>query len=240
MKIKETVALQSASQFGTTGWQYGRNIARDVGYVPAKTYGGFPTPAGGINKGRSGTVKPHAAARTARPRAIKGPSVHKPNPSGHAGFNVRKPNLSVHHLEGEKVAKLKADMDGEPMTGNMGHVHMEPNVWFHPPSLQKRHSKESLRVPTDDPREDKDDFLDVTKRDSPDTQEFRMKLLKRSAPGGLPAQIPARTTLLSPHQGFYQPTGTGMYGAARAARSRRLGWADKRGSFTSFKNRGRI
>ena len=46
----------------------------------------------------------------------------------------------------------------------------------------------------------KTSFLDKTKRDSPDTQEFRMKLLKRSAPGGLPAQIPARTTLISATQ----------------------------------------
>ena len=159
MKISAAVAMQAASQFGTTGWQYGRNIARDVGYVPAKTYGGFPSPAGGINKGRSGTVKPHATGRIARPRAIKGPNVHKPNPSGHAALNVRKPNLSIHHLEGETIPKLKADIGGEPMTGNMGHFHMEPNVWFHPPSLQKRNSKESLRVPTDDPGESKDKFL---------------------------------------------------------------------------------
>lgn len=223
-------AEMEASQYGQTGWQYGRGIAKSTGYIPAKTIAGFPS----SGMGKHGTSKPHVS------HSVKGPRVRRPNPSGHVGMNVRKPNLSIHHLESGKIPKLKADIGGEPMTGNMGHVHMEPNVWFHPPSLTKRNSKESLRIPTDDPGENNDKFMDKTQRDDPKTQEFRMKILKRSAPGGLPAQIPARTTLISPHSGTYMPTGTGMYGAAVAARSRRLGTANRRGMFVSFKNRGRI
>lgn len=327
-------ALHSAIAHGPTvmntlGWAHQhlapvmQHIAALAGMSSAADVDAF-----GMSRGR-GSYRPKHIH-------LKGPGVHKPNPSGHAGFNVRKPNLSLHHLESYgtsegvkkewdergrgkhqhgdllKAAKvflgwygdheasshtdvsvqrlrgalqgavgckgcdsklialvkgvvewasdtemqnhtdvpmvklrefvlnksIKADMDGEPMTGNLGHVHMEPNLWFHPPSLTKRNSKESLRIPTDDPREDNDKFGDVSQRNDPKTKEFRMKLLKRSAPGGLPALIPARTTLLSPHSAGYMPTG--MYGAARAARSRRLGWSDKRGMFTSFKNRGRI
>jgi hypothetical protein len=263
-----TEEIAAASQFGNTGWQYGRSIARSVGYVPTRTLSGFPTdarhPAGHTARPRVQTKTahrmPHAnikgpkmhvpnpSGRTGlhvrKPnmsrgtsghgsRATKGPSFHLPNPSGHTGFNVRKPNLSMH--------KLEADIGGEPMTGNMGHAHIDPMLWFHPPSLAKRNSKESLRIPTDDPGETNDKFGDVTQRDDPKVNEMRMKLLKRSAPGGLPAQIPARTTLISPHQASYMPSGiTALYGASRVRRSNRLGFSDKRGMFTSFKNRGRI
>lgn len=237
--------IEAASQFGDTGWQYGRSIARSVGYVPTRTYGGFPTSGrGGHGAARVGHTGTGTMKRPSmpKPHAPKGPSVHRPNPSGHAGFNVRKPNISLHRLESEKtkVKQVKADIGGEPMTGNMGHAHIDPVVWFHPPSLTKRRSNESLRIPTDDPGETNDKFGDVTQRDDPKVKEMRMKLLKRSAPGGLPAQIPARTTLLAPHSGWYQPTGNGMYAAKRAARSARLGYKEKRGTFVSFANRGRI
>jgi|HubBroStandDraft_5_1064220.scaffolds.fasta_scaffold11642_2 hypothetical protein len=240
----EPIKLTAESQYGNTGWQYGRSIARSVGFQPKRATAGFPSAGKGAHHGVPKVARPKAATswRGNTPK-VKGPNVHKPNPSGHSAFNVRKPNLSLHHLEGEKVKipKLKADIGGEPMTGNMGHAHIDPVVWFHPPSLLKRKSNESLRVPTDDPGETKDTFLDKTKRDSPDTAEFRNKLLKRSAPGGLPAQIPARTTLVSPHAGWYQPTGTGMYGAAeRKARIRRNRNVERRGAFVSFKNKGRI
>lgn len=96
--------------------------------------------------------------------------------------------------------KVKAFGDlGEPMAGSMGHAHIEPEFWFHPPS-QKRPD----HVPVDDPGEKDNKFLDVDKRKEAHTD--RMKRLKRSAPGGLPAYIPAHTTLLAPHQANFAPT----------------------------------
>jgi hypothetical protein len=77
----------------------------------------------------------------------------------------------------------------------MAHSHIEPHTWFHPPSLKK-----PQHVPTDDPGETDDRFLDVTKRHSKDTEEMRNKMLKRSIPGGQPPQIPVRTTAMAPAQ----------------------------------------
>lgn len=109
-------------------------------------------------------------------------------------------------VECSGVKQIKADYGGEPMAGNMAHSHIDPVVWFHPPS-----QKNPERVPADDPREDNDKYLDVTKRNSKDTQLFKMKLLKRQqVPGGM-TQIPARTTLINPHQAVYMPS---MFDAA--------------------------
>lgn len=94
----------------------------------------------------------------------------------------------------KKVAKLKADFDGEPLVGNMAHLyHTDPQTWFHPPSLSKA-DHAALRVPTDDPRETNDKYLDVTKRNSNDTQEFRMGLLKHQMPTG---NIPVGTAAVN-------------------------------------------
>jgi hypothetical protein len=88
-----------------------------------------------------------------------------------------------------KAIKLESFGDmGEPMAGALGHAHIEPEMWFHPPS--ERHPR---RIPTDDVGEKDDRFLDVTKRKQ--AHEDRMKRLKRSTPGGLPPYIPAVTTL---------------------------------------------
>jgi len=118
------------------------------------------------------------------------------------------------------------------MTGNMGHAHIEPVTWFHPPSLTKRLPNEETRIPTDDVREKNDKFLDVTKRNSKDTKEFRMKLLKRSAPTG---RIPARTTLLEPHSATYTPGA--MYSSA--GKARRMKGSQGR-MFTAYNRRGVI
>jgi hypothetical protein len=122
----------------------------------------------------------------------------------------------AHYVNFEKVArgktadklesylsekKLEADGNyGEPMAGSMQHAHLDTNLWFHPPSL-----KNPDRIPTDDPKETNDRFLDVTKRNSKDTKEQRMKLLKRSAPGGNPPMVPVHTTAVSPFQNSYSP-----------------------------------
>lgn len=105
------------------------------------------------------------------------------------------------------LSRLKADYSGEPMAGNMSHSHIDPQVWFHPPSL-----KNADYVPTDDPGETDDRFGDVTKRNSKDTQEFRMKMLKKSSPGAMET-VPVRTTLIAPNSGVYMPgqiSGSGM------------------------------
>jgi Inorganic Pyrophosphatase len=84
---------------------------------------------------------------------------------------------------------------GEPMAGALGHMHIEPESWFHPPSLENRNKAD--HTPTDDPGEKDNKFLDVTKRKQ--AHKDRMKLLKRGAPGGLPPYIPAQTTGIAPH-----------------------------------------
>lgn len=131
-----------------------------------------------------------------------------PNKSGRSGFKTRSPNPSF---------DAYADY-GEPMAGAQQHAHLDPKVWFHPPSLKKPD-----HVPADDPGENNDKFLDVTKRKT--AHKDRMKLLKRSAPAGNPPQIPARTTLLTPHSAVYQP---GMF-ATSVRRKRRNG-----GMFRAF------
>lgn len=152
-----------ASQFGDSGWQYGRRMP--VGYIPKRTLSGFPK-------------------------------------TGGTGF--RRPNPS-----------LRAEY-GEPMTGNMAHSHIDPAVWFHPPSLTKRYKNEDLRVPTDNPRETNDKFLDVTKRNSKGTNEQRMKILKRSSPG---PQVPVKTTGVEQHSGTYNPSA--LFASHRRARALR-------------------
>ena len=112
----------------------------------------------------------------------------------------------------------------------MGNVHIDPVVWFHPPSLSKRNSNEDLRVPTDDVKEDNDKFGDVTKRNSKDTKEQRMKILKRSATGGVNS-IPVQTTLL-------QNQTAGLGGMFAARKSRRTNGIARQ--YTSYSRRGVI
>lgn len=126
----------------------------------------------------------------------------KPNPSfkhglGKHGSFKTSPSLSppVHWQ------KLEADAGGEPDVGNYSHAHMEPGVFINqPPSLRNKRP-----VPTDDPMEKDDKYLDVTKRKAKDTQRQRDELLKHDAPAGNPPLIPARTTLIAPHMGINQP-----------------------------------
>lgn len=150
----------------------------------------------------------------------KGVGHVRPNPSMHKGVGVghRLPNPSF------EATKIKADGNfGEPMAGNMSHAHLDTNMWFTPPSLAKR--GKGNHTPTDDPGEKGNKFLDVTKRNSKDTNTQRMKLLKRSGPGGLPPQLPAHTTLIAPHTATYL---SGTF-ASSMRRKRRNG-----GSFRAF------
>lgn len=133
-----------------------------------------------------------------------------------------------HHLT------LHADAEGEP-TGTMQHAHLDPLNTFHPPSLTKRGKAD--HVPVDDVGETDDKFLDVTKRNSKDTWEQRMKLLKRSAPGGAPAQVPARTTMLPMHQGSYLPSA--MMSAQKVRPNQRpVNWDKQPHQKVSYARRG--
>ena len=120
-----------------------------------------------------------------------------------------------------------ADDYGEPMAGALQHAHLDSNMFFHPPSLRKDKDGKVNYVPTDDPGEKDDKYLDVTKRKQAHKQ--RMDLLKRSTPGGDPPQIPVRTTLISPTLSTYVPLL-----ASTPKRRRRING----GMFVSYDRRG--
>jgi len=106
----------------------------------------------------------------------------------------------------KKIQKAKKSINadfGEPNAGAYQHAHIDPMMWFHPPSLDKNKPGKVNYTPTDDPMEKDNKYLDVTKRNSKDTKDQRMKLLKRAQPAG-PA-IPVRTTLVSPTLNSYLP-----------------------------------
>jgi hypothetical protein len=69
--------------------------------------------------------------------------------------------------------KIEANM-GEPQVYDGGYGHIEPRPSYHPPSLKK-----AKRVPTDDPKETDDTYLDVTKRKSSATKARRDSLTKQ-------------------------------------------------------------
>lgn len=147
---------------------------------------------------------PHVvqAPKTSGPTGIKSPTSmgSKPHTTFTNNRGQKLPSPGAH-----KTLEGFGDL-GEPMAGSMGHAHIEPEFWFHPPSLENRNKAD--HVPTDDPGEKSDKFLDVTKRKQAHTD--RMKRLKRGAPGGLPPYIPAQTSGLST-QAMYTP----VLGAAK-------------------------
>jgi hypothetical protein len=90
---------------------------------------------------------------------------------------------------------------GEPMAGAQSWGYIDPMTWFAPPSLAKR--GKGQKVPVDDPQEKDNKFMDVQRRNSKDTKEQRMKLLKRSKPGGIPPMVPVRTTAIATPSAYY-------------------------------------
>lgn len=90
------------------------------------------------------------------------------------------------HLSGIKAFALS--------TGDQVVSYMDVRPTFHPPSL-----KNPQRVPSDQPGETDDRFLDVTKRKSKETERRRRQLTKNSR--GQPVSV--RTTLVEP--GTYVP-----------------------------------
>lgn len=224
MNLRDTIELR-AGGFGQTGWQYGGRMP--VGYIPKRTLSGFPKVKAPKrvsqktleSKGRpGGPGTKDAGIKTPKdplgnyPELKKGAGAPE---SKHDNFEKHKKTTLGHKkIRPRANPLLKASEMGEPpASGAYGHAHIEPITWFRPPSLTKREKDSSQRIPTDDPRETNDRFLDVTKRNSKDTKEQRMKMLRRSIPGGDPPQIPVRTTAVAHHQGVYTPMA--MLGAAR-------------------------
>jgi hypothetical protein len=71
---------------------------------------------------------------------------------------------------------------GEPGTYEGNYQHIDATPTFHPPSLKK-----AKRIPTDDPMEKDDSFLDVTKRNSKATKKFSKSLTRKHGTlGGIP------------------------------------------------------
>ena len=152
--------------------------------------------------------------------SLKAPSPFKKSESGGSKPSLpkaphRKPNPQFN------AGKIKADA-GEPLAGANQSVSMDTKLWFHPPSL-----KNPDHIPTDSPGEKNDRFLDVTKRNSKDTNEQRMKILKRSSPG---PNVPVRTTLISPTLNSYMPMNAS---ALRQGRKRRQ-FGESGGSFRAY------
>lgn len=254
--LKRHFNMKAVSQFGQTGWQYGqRTMGRETGYIPQRTVAGFPAPRpGGGGRGMAREVRPssplgHTAKRTvgSRPHPMH-TKIVRPANFGHVPkISVPKPKFlgpkaspmgrAPKASPMGRAPQLQGFADwGEPMAGGMSHAHIEPVTWFRPPSLTKREKPgEDHRIPTDDPKETNDKFGDVSKRNSKDTQEMRYKLLKRSSPGGLPAQIPAHTTALEPHQAFYMPLSQ-IFSSARPKYRKLL----KGSNFTTYARRGCI
>jgi hypothetical protein len=95
-----------------------------------------------------------------------------------------------------KIEQAVIKADGEPNAGGTGYGHYAPVPTFRPPSLRN-----SKRVPADDPGETDDQFLDVTKRTSKDTQRFRTKQMKKhTSLGGIPPN-----TAVQHHTGVAMP-----------------------------------
>lgn len=163
-------------------------------------YGGGTTPRIKFRVPHPSLGKAHHGPPKIDRGHVPGVGARKPNPTMKHGKGVghRFPNPSEHHSK--KLIESFGDL-GEPMAGALGHAHIEPELWFHPPSLDKR--KRATRVPVDEPTETDNRFLDVTKRKK--AYKDKLNILKRGAPGGLPALIPAHTTLLVPHTAAYQP-----------------------------------
>lgn len=157
-----------------------------------------------LKKGAKAPEAKHDFFEKHKKKAVAGPPV------------TPKPNQLLKKMGKAKPfgGKVKAsEMNEPPGSGAYGHAHIDPVTWFRPPSLTKREKDSSARIPSDDVRETNDRFMDVTKRNSKDTREQRMKMLRRSAPGGNPPMFPVRTTAVSPHQGAYTPMA--MMGSAR-------------------------
>lgn len=240
-----SAGMSPNSSRGQSGWQY---VYRPAGYVPQKSTAGFP---GGTRSFATQPKGGRGAGAPAVPKMGRAPRAHVRAPhvshTGHSSLGIHRPNASLGtRTSGHGFRRASPSLRparpsrspamhmphirglGEPEgAGNYAYSHIDPNVWFHPPSLRNKE-----RVPTDDPGETNDKFLDVTKRKAKETDKFRMGMLKRSAPGGNPPQIPARTTLINPHMAVYMPS---MFDSAMKVKPN-----SGKGMRTSYARRGCI
>jgi hypothetical protein len=78
-------------------------------------------------------------------------------------------------METAQTGPHKIEAWGEPQVYDGGYQHIaDTQIMFHPPSL-----KNPKPIPTDDPMEKDDSFLDVTKRKDAATKKFRDRLTKQ-------------------------------------------------------------
>ena len=110
---------------------------------------------------------------------------------------VTQPSFKPQKLTASKLERAMQAVIGAPgvYEGGMGHLDSTPG--FHPPSLKK-----PKRVPTDDPMEKDDTYLDVTKRKSKATKKMRDERTRRVA---VPLQLPGAPTAVQHHTGVNIP-----------------------------------
>lgn len=97
-----------------------------------------------------------------------------------------------------EVEKVRANI-GEPGVYEGGMGHLQPIPSFRPPSLKK-----SKPVPTDDPMEKDNKFLDVTKRKSKATKKFRDERTRRVAVNPN-SNLPGGSTAVQHHTAMNLP-----------------------------------
>lgn len=118
---------------------------------------------------------------------------------------VTRDSFKPHTLTVTKLERALQAVVGEPgvYEGGMGHLESTPS--FHPPSLKKK----AKRVPSDQPGETDDKFLDVSKRKSAATKKMRDERTRRVAidPN---MNLPGGPTAVQHHTGVNIPWGAGQ------------------------------
>ena len=221
MNLSKTLLLLEAGVGNRTA-RYGQRTVRAPKVAVSK-------PNRSRSHGRVAT--PHSANRKPNPSMPKmrhgmGQNHRSPNPSmrfdkdgepmvGNMSRNqtneqevwfdpkYRRGNKPTKAISSAKKKKLQGMGELDVPTFTTGN--MDVRLKFHPPSLRN-----PQRVPSDQPGETDDRFLDVTKRKQ--ARKDQLKRLKRSAPGGAPAMVPVRTTGVEPHSAVYQ---FGMFAGQR-------------------------
>jgi hypothetical protein len=116
---------------------------------------------------------------------------HYDSPKFYGGMDVlRMGEFKRKVLETATTGPHKIEAWGEPQVYDGGYQHIaDTQVMFHPPSLKK-----AKPVPVDDPMEEDNQFLDVTKRKERATKAFRDRLTKQHTDANMK---PLNRTLVS-------------------------------------------
>jgi hypothetical protein len=101
---------------------------------------------------------------------------HYDNPKFYGGMDViPMAEFKKKVMATAKTGACKIEAWGEPQIYDGGYQHIaDTQIMFHPPS-----DKKARPVPTDDPMETDNSFLDVTKRNDAATKKFRDRLTKQ-------------------------------------------------------------